>query len=369
MSKTLTVIGLMSGTSMDGIDAALVETDGENVVRPGPTIARPCPEDVRSLLRDAVAAAAGLTDRSLRPAPLGEAERAVTAAHSQAVEALLAEAGLGSKDVDIIGFHGQTILHRPECAMTVQLGDGAELARATGIDVVADFRANDMAHGGEGAPFAPIYHQALARSLDDAPVAFLNLGGVANVTWVSPGAPLVAFDTGPANGLIDQWVEAHGSGAMDQGGAMAARGRIDAAVLARLMDHPYFARTPPKSLDRFAFALAALDGLGMEDGAATLTAFTAASVAISRAHLPEAPRLWIACGGGRHNQTMMRELAARLEAPVVSADVAGFRGDSIEAEAFAYLAARSLKRLPLSFPGTTGVARPVTGGVLHRAGR
>ena len=368
MSETLTAIGLMSGTSMDGIDAALIETDGNGVVRAGLTRSLPCPSALRERLWRAIEAAAGLDDRNARPEPLRDTEREVTMAHANAVTALLADAGLTSADVDVIGFHGQTVLHRPERGLTVQLGDGGELARSTGIDVVSDFRANDMAHGGEGAPFAPVYHGALARSLDISPVAFLNLGGVANVTWVGKGESLVAFDTGPANGLVDQWVMERTGATMDEDGALAARGTVDESMLVALLDHGYFARTPPKSLDRFDFSSAPLDGMSIEDGAATLVAFTAASVGLAQRHLPAPPKLWIACGGGRHNPVLMEALRRRLNAPVKSAEDAGMRGDSIEAEAFAYMAARSLKGLPLSFPGTTGVSEPVTGGVLHRAG-
>ncbi len=368
MSGTVTAIGLMSGTSMDGIDAAILETDGNGKVTAGLSRSIPCPGDLKEHLWRAVAAASDLDDRLARPGPLRETERAVTAAHAEAVAGLLSEAGLTAADVDVIGFHGQTILHRPEQGLTVQLGDGAELARSTGIDVVSDFRANDMAHGGEGAPFAPVYHRALARRLDVAPVVFLNLGGVANVTWIDGEEPLIAFDTGPANGLIDQWMAARTGKSMDEGGAMAASGKVDPELLSRMLEHSYFLHKPPKSLDRFDFSIDPVQGLADADGAATLTAFTAASVAMATAHLPAPPQLWIACGGGRHNPALMNELGSRLDAPVKSAEDVGMRGDAIEAEAFAYMAARSLKGLPLSFPGTTGVSEPVTGGVLHRAG-
>ena len=352
---------------MDGIDASVLHTDGEGVVKAGASISIPSSQELKDLLWRALKVAARLTDRSARPGPLLEAEEAVTAAHAEAVAALLAKSGMGPRDVDVIGFHGQTVLHRPDQALTVQLGNASALAAMTGIDVVADFRANDMASGGEGAPLAPIYHQALSRNMVEMPVAFLNLGGVANVTLIDRDAPPLAFDTGPANGLIDQWMLERRGDSMDRGGETAAAGQTDEAVLAALLANPYFDRAPPKSLDRFEFSLSALGDLNDCDGAATLTAFTAASVALSALHLTPPPNLWVVCGGGRHNPTLMAELANRLSAPVVSAEQVGLRGDSIEAEAFAYMAVRSLKNLPLTFPSTTGVAEPLSGGVLFYA--
>lgn len=367
MRKMAKAIGLMSGTSMDGVDVALIETDGEGAVSAGTSLTLAFSDDLRGLLWDAVEAAAGLDDRLARPEPLPQAERAITDVHGAAVESLLVRERLSSDDVDVIGFHGQTVLHRPDIGLTMQLADGARLARQTGIDVVCDLRANDMAHGGEGAPLAPVYHQALAGGLEHDAVAFLNLGGVANVTWVARDEPLMAFDTGPGNGLIDLWVLTQSGEVMDEGGRLAAAGQVDEAILDSLMSHAYFARKPPKSLDRFEFSLTPLDGMGAADGAATLTAFTAASVARAAEHLPGVPELWIACGGGRQNPTLMMQLASRLDAPVSRAETVGLRGDSLEAEAFAYLAVRAMKGLPLSFPTTTGVSEPMTGGVLHPA--
>lgn len=360
-------IGLMSGTSMDGIDAAVIETDGEGEVISLGTLTAPFDEQLGGLLWRSIEAAAGLNNRADRPEPLGEAEAALTDAHGRAVERLLDQEGLTPDDIRVVGFHGQTVLHRPERGLTVQLGDGAGLAARTGIDVVNDLRANDMLAGGEGAPLAPVYHQALAHKVSPRPVAFLNVGGVANVTWIGgEGAP-IAFDTGPGNGLLDQWIRQHTGRSMDEGGAVAAAGSVNAQVLDRLLDHAYFDRPPPKSLDRFDFSLEPLQGLSLEDGAATLVAFTGSTVARSLAHLPAAPKLWVVCGGGRHNPAVMSHLAEALDAPVHGAEKAGFSGDTIEAEAFAYMAVRSLKGLPISFPTTTGVAQPVTGGVLHRA--
>ncbi|HVV95479.1 MAG TPA: anhydro-N-acetylmuramic acid kinase [Hyphomicrobiales bacterium] len=360
-------IGTMSGTSLDGVDVALVETDGETVEALGPTGYRPYADGERALLRQALADAAGLSDRTARPGTLAAAERLVTDAHAEAVEGFVAEHGLDRRAVDVVGFHGQTVLHRPERRLTVQIGDGAALARRLGIAVVHDLRAADVAAGGQGAPLVPAYHRALAAKADlTAPVAVLNLGGVGNLTFIGAGGELVAFDTGPANAPIDDLVGARTGAPFDRDGALARAGRADQAVLARLLARPYFAALPPKSLDRvdFADATAAVSALSTEDAAATLAAFVAASVARGAEHLPTPPARWVVAGGGSRNPAIMAELHARLGVPVEPADALGFAADAIEAQAFAFLAVRSLKGLPLTFPGTTGVAAPLPGGVV-----
>ncbi len=356
MSGRLTrAIGLMSGTSLDGIDAAFVETDGEQSVVAGPATTRPYDAVLRQGLRAVLGGKGAVAD----------VERALTLAHGDAVRALIAEHAIA--EVDIIGFHGHTILHRPDRRQTWQIGDGALLAAITGIDVVSDFRSADVAAGGEGAPLAPLYHQALAAALEK-PLAVLNLGGVGNVTWIGAGAgDLLAFDTGPANALIDDWALAHTGQPLDRDGALARAGRVDAAHLQRFLAHPFFRRPPPKSLDRDDFASFVPSALSAADGAATLTAMTAAAVACAVAHFPAPARRWLITGGGRHNRVLMAELARRLGVPVEPVERAGWNGDALEAQAFAYLAVRSLKGLPLSLPSTTGVPAPMQGGVLHPA--
>lgn len=352
-------LGLMSGTSLDGIDAALIETDGEGLVR---AIAART-EAYDGAMRERIRAALGSTARC---AALDALERDLTLAHGRIVRDLLAEAGAPA--VRVIGFHGHTVLHRPEEHRTWQIGDGALLARETGIDVIADFRSADVAAGGQGAPLAPVFHAALASELDK-PVAFLNVGGVANLTWIGPSGDLLAFDTGPGNALIDDWMLARRGAAADVDGRLAAAGTVDAAVLETLLDNPYFGAPPPKSLDRDDFDAGPAQALGDADGAATLTAFTAAAVARAVAHLPAAPCRWIVCGGGRRNPVLMRMLAKRLAAPVNPVEAIGWDGDLIEAQAFAYLAVRSLRGLPISWPGTTGAPSPLRGGRLfpHRS--
>lgn len=371
MTKLFRAIGLMSGTSMDGIDLAFIETDGENFVNPLGASETNYDAAQRSKLRAALQAAATWEIEAAMPDAVVDAERLITGAHADAILSFMQKQGLQEKDIDLIGFHGQTVLHQPDRRRTVQIGSGARLAELTGIDVVNDFRSADVAAGGEGAPFAPLYHKALAASLpQDLPIAVLNLGGVGNITWLGPDDAILAFDTGPANGLVDDWVHEKGQGTMDLDGAIAARGQVDEAILAEMLNQPFFDFVPPKSLDRLDFALTAVApvrALGVEDGAATLTAFTAACVARAMEHLATPPNRWIVCGGGRKNPTMMKMLQSRLSAPVEAAEVVGWRGDALEAEAFAYLAVRSLRGLPLSVPGTTGVPEPKKGGKLHPA--
>lgn len=340
----------MSGTSADGVDAAIIETDGETVRAFGPCRTVPYPASLRQAVLAAMAA--------------GEAppwlEAAVTQANADAARALMADAGPNARPVDLIGLHGQTILHQPERRRTVQIGDGAALAAALGVPVVNQFRVADVAAGGQGAPLVPVFHQALAAAL--GPVAVLNVGGVANVTFT--GQPLLAFDTGPGNALLDDWVGRHTGALFDDGGRLAAQGRVDAGRLAALLAHPYFDRPPPKSLDRHAFTLDAVEGLAPADGAATLLAFTVGAVA--RAAPSASPRRWLVAGGGRHNAALMVALGTAL-GQVDPVEAVGWDGDALEAQAFAFLAVRSLRGLPLSLPGTTGVPSPMPGGVLHLA--
>lgn len=356
-SGTLRAIGLMSGTSLDGVDAALVETDGKARVATGLWITIPYDEARRGQLKAAL---------SGRGVP--EAERALTEAHAEAVFALLREAGLVPDDIAVIGFPGHTIAHRPEAGVTWQIGDGARLAEITGIDVVSDFRRRDVAAGGQGAPLAPLYHRALAQGLA-RPLAVLNIGGVANVTWIGEGEALQAFDTGPGCALLDEWAERHTGQRFDANGALAREGRPDEAVLAAWLREPYFARRPPKSLDRRSFTLAPVAALSPAAGAATLAAFTARAAARAVRHFPAPAGRWLVTGGGRRNPAIMEMLAKCLRGVSVEpVEVAGWQGDALEAQAFGYLAVRSLKGLPLSLPQTTGVARPVSGGAVHRAG-
>ena len=365
MGKLMRAIGLMSGTSMDAIDVALLDTDGQSELRHGPAASYPYPAEVKVMLRAALAEARQLRERGDRPGSLGELERTLTLLNAQALECFLHSNRIAQSAIDLIGYHGQTVLHDPERSLTVQLGDGRLLAERSGIDVVYDLRAADMAGGGQGAPLAPVYHRALAIQRKDLPAAFLNLGGVANVTWV--GVRLLAFDTGPGNALLDDWMLKHTGTPQDADGAAAARGSVNEAALRALLTHCYFGIPPPKSLDRNAFSSEPVEGLSLEDGAATLCAFTAATIAKARAHMPQEPKIWIVCGGGRKNKTLMAMIAANVQNAVVPVEAIGFNGDFIEAQAWAYLAARSRLGLPITYPDTTGVPEPMTGGVLAQA--
>jgi anhydro-N-acetylmuramic acid kinase len=363
----------MSGTSLDGVDVALIETDGRRVSRFGGARTYAYAEADRRVFRQAVADARAIAGRDARPGVLGEAERLVTLRHAEAVETFLAEEGVAASSVDIVGFHGQTVFHDPARALTVQIGDGAWLAGRLGIDVVWDFRAADMAAGGQGAPLAPVFHRALAETAGlRPPVLFLNIGGVANVTYVGSGAAadagLVAFDTGPGNALLDDWMLARTGTPYDADGRLASAGTPSEEALAALLAHPYFRQRPPKSLDRDAFAGLMPEALSDADGAATLLHFSARSVAASLALLPQPPSACYASGGGRHNVAMMALIGAALApVPLLPLEALGFDGDATEAQAFAFLAVRSLDGEPLSYPLTTGVTAPMTGGRLSRA--
>jgi anhydro-N-acetylmuramic acid kinase len=360
-------IGLMSGTSLDGVDVALLDTDGERIAAFGPSGYRPYRDDERALLRQALTDAVGLTARGARPGVVAEAEGIVTHAHTEAVDAFLRDNGLAAAEIDVIGFHGQTVLHRPERRLTVQLGDGAALAKATGIAVVHDFRAADVAAGGQGAPLVPVYHRALVGGEGLAgPVVVVNIGGVANVTYID-GDTLIACDVGPGNALLDDFVMRHAGMPFDAGGQLAAQGRADEAWVAAALAHPFFASPPPKSLDRNDFAGLTPPGGSAADGAATLTGFTVEAIARIARLLPRPARHWVVAGGGARNTSMMGLMAARLApARVERADELGWSSDAIEAQAFAFLAVRALRGLPLTYPATTGVPRPLTGGVLAR---
>ena len=354
-------LGAMSGTSLDGVDAAMVLTDGQRVLEFGPSAYRPYTPAEQATIRAAFGQWPG---------------GAAVAAAAEVVEAAHAEVLARFDGADLVGFHGQTLAHDPAGGRTHQAGDGAVLAAVLGRPVVWDFRSADVRMGGQGAPLAPFYHHALARHIGaEAPLAFLNLGGVGNVTWVDPriAAPeapgaCLAFDTGPANAPINDLMLARRGLAQDEGGALAATGRADAAVLARFLDHPYFFKMPPKSLDRndFHAILAAVEGLGDADAAATLTAAAAAAVARGAEHFPAPPARLLVTGGGRMNGALMAELAARLPCPVDPVEAAGLDGDMLEAQAFAYLAVRVMRGLPTSAPLTTGVPAAVGGGQISR---
>ncbi len=357
-------LGLMSGTSLDGIDAALIRTDGEHIYEFGDSITVPYSEKEKITLREAVY---GRGDMLL-------AEQNMTMKHAEVVHALLKHANLSHKEVEVIGFHGQTVSHRPDESLTWQIGNGALLAEKTRIDVVCDFRRRDIAAGGQGAPLVPLYHAALARHMD-LPVAILNIGGIANVTWIGRSETsahelmafdILAFDTGTGNVLLNEWAFKHTEKHIDLDGKLALSGKADNNLLEAMLKDWFFAKHPPKSLDRNYFTFESLEHLSAEDGAATLTEFTTAAIEAGAAFFPKAAKHWFVSGGGRLNPAIMQSLRRRFN-HVYPVESLGWKGDSLEAQAFAFLAVRSLKKLPLSLPTTTGVIRAVTGGALYRA--
>jgi len=362
--KSVWALGLMSGTSADGIDAALIHTDGKTIQSFGPTHYVPYPEPLRKQILQAYGHPPGPEAISL--------ERIITEHHAEIVFALLEKADLKPCDVDLIGFHGQTLFHQPpsqkgEIGQTHIIGDGAHLSSLTGMTVVDQFRLNDVAHGGQGAPLVPVFHQALAQNLPK-PMAFVNIGGIANITWMGPHEnDLIGFDTGPGNGLIDDWVRENTNLPWDEDRKIAAQGKVHEGILARWLSHLYFLRKPAKSLDRKTFDACLVDvkSLPFEDGVATLTAFTAASLEKALEHLPQKPILWLVAGGGAHNSTLLKMMEELLKTPLQKASNQGWDGDGLEAQAFGFLAVRSLRNLPLTFPGTTGVSAPLSGGCVH----
>ncbi|MFA5580946.1 MAG: anhydro-N-acetylmuramic acid kinase [Paracoccaceae bacterium] len=351
-------LGAMSGTSLDGVDAALIRTDGIVIEGFGDSGFRPYGADEQAALRAALG-------QWTAPAGL---EMLIETAHAELLARFPA--------AQIVGFHGQTLAHDPRGRGTYQAGNGARLAHKLGRPVVWDFRTADVAMGGEGAPLAPFYHFALAKYIGArAPVAFLNLGGVGNITWIDPAhaspddpGALLAFDTGPANAPINDLMMARRGLAQDAGGALAAKGRADGAIVDRFLAHRYFARIPPKSLDRndFNSLLAEVEKLDEADAAATLTACAAAAVAVGITHCPAPPAQVLVCGGGRHNATLMAMLRAGLDCPVVPVEDVGLDGDMLEAQAFGFLAVRVARGLPTSCPTTTGVAASIGGGIISQ---
>jgi anhydro-N-acetylmuramic acid kinase len=358
-------IGTMSGTSMDGVDVALIETDGEVVSRFGAYLSREYSPTERHILRGAVNAAKDLVDRNARPGPIAEAEKLVTEMHLKAIDTLLQREGMHHGVIDVVGFHGQTILHRPERKLTVQIGDGALLAKRLKIPVVYDFRAADVAAGGQGAPLVPVFHRALLRAFDDGPIVVVNIGGVANVTYIDGEAEPIAFDTGPGNAPMDELMLSRSGKPMDAGGAVAASGKADDKLVAAALTHKFFDQKPPKSLDRADFARFELNVLSLPNALATAAEIITSSIVRSRGYFPKDPRRWIIAGGGARNPTLVKLLREKLNpAKVQTAEEIGWQSSAVEAQAFAFLAVRSMKNLPLSFPKTTGVSKPMTGGVL-----
>lgn len=358
MDKIFTCIGFMSGTSMDGIDCALIKTDGERILEFGPTKSM----DYSIPFTAKISKILGNQDRTSKE--VMEVERELTDYHVTILKAFLQENNLKPSDIDVIGFHGQTTFHAPQNGVTIQIGDGQRLADETGIPVVFDFRTNDVKHGGQGAPLAPVYHAALVKDLKDKPVVILNQGGVGNVTYIDEET-ILAFDTGPANGLMNDLILEKAGQPYDVDGALASKGKVNLKLLETMLNIDYLDKTPPKSLDRYDYKINdMIYDLSLEDGLATLMELTIQTILASVKHFPKEPKLWLVTGGGRKNKFLMEQLNIALSGNVQSIDTMQWRGDFIEAEAFAFMAARHLLSLPISFPTTTSCPTPLTGGVL-----
>lgn len=371
--KTLRVLGFMTGTSLDAVDMAVIETDGHDILSFGPAGEMKLDGETRAIIEDAIDDAFDWERDEEEPDSFEDARMAVADAHLAAALGFMAVNGVKSSALDLVGVHGQTVLHEAPTidapGRTVQLIDAVSVAEGLSVPVAYDFRSVDVAAGGQGAPLAPVYHAALVRKAGmEGPVAVLNLGGVGNITLIRADGGLEAFDTGPANGMVDLLVQSRMKKRMDEGGRLAAAGTVDPVVLDAYLVHPYFAATGPKSLDRFDFSLDPVAELSLEDAAATLTAFAAQAVALGVARCSEQPKEVVVCGGGRHNPVLLAAIRERVGVPVSTAEDKGWRGDSIEAEAFAFLAARCRLGLPISFPGTTGVPTPMTGGRIVEPG-
>ena len=361
--KPLRALGLMSGTSLDGIDVAFIESDGVRHIKTGAVRCFSYDPIFREKLKSCLGK---LPDD---PA-VADVDEEITDRHVQAVKSMLKEQNMEASDIDLLGFHGHTTLHRPQSRLTIQIGNPARLAKETGIQVIGSFRSNDVAQGGEGAPLAPLFHHALCADLDK-PLAVLNIGGVANVTWIgrernSDIPNIIAFDTGPGNALIDDWVSKTTGYSMDEGGRLAESGKVQENILNDLLENPFFCRYPPKSLDRddFVSAIQAVSKLSVEDGAATLSALSVLSISKAQNFFPEIAKRWLVTGGGRHNNALMTMLNNHVVGVVEPIESISLDGDALEAQAFAYLAIRSFYGLPISFPETTKVPRPMQGGVL-----
>lgn len=355
--KTLTALGLMSGTSMDGVDVALIKTDGLDFLEILGGFFWPYASKTREFLQRIVQG--DFSQQAI-------VEDQVTKEHISAIKAFLREQKI-DVNIDVIGFHGHTVLHQPSEKQSIQIGNTKLLIDAFGIDVVDHFRQADIQAGGQGAPLAPLYHKLITQGRDH-PVAIVNIGGISNVTWVGQDAEqITAFDTGPGNVLLDEWVKKHNKGHYDKDGEAGFKGKVDLDQLQKLLDHPYYKISPPKSLDRYDFSDIDLSSLSFEDGAATLAALTAHSIEKSRHFFPQEIKSWVITGGGRHNLFLIEQLKKCSNIPVQLIDELGYNGDMIEAQAFAYLAVRSLKGMALTLPQTTGVSEPMTGGQYHMA--
>lgn len=347
-------IGLMSGTSCDGVDAALLDTDGLEKISFVDGITLPYEEELRSRLLDA-------SQLDVPTSELMRVEHLVTEAHVAATRQLLEANAEFKSQVSVVGFHGHTVRHMPTEGMTLQIGNPWRLAKEFSVPVVTDFRRCDMVCGGQGAPLVSMFHKALFTQ-GDFPTLVLNLGGVANVTWLGENKQIIAGDTGPGCGLIDEWAQAVADQPHDRDGHLASAGTVDQETVEEALSAEFFSMPLPKSADRFDFDHVDVSGLSAEDGAATLCAVTVEAVYRAVTQLPSMPKTIYVTGGGVHHPVIMKMLEQKF-AEVHTVREMGLNPDTLEAECFAWLAVRHQQGLPLTIPETTGCEAPVAGGV------
>jgi anhydro-N-acetylmuramic acid kinase len=366
MNDLITTIGLMSGTSSDGIDASIIKSDGENEVHFIGNFFLAYEENVKIKIRSLKEKINLISDLNKNKLEIATLEREITLLHAKTVDLITKKNKIDKSKIDLIGFHGHTIFHNFAEKKTIQIGDGKLLAQLTNSNVVNNFRENDINNGGQGAPLVPIFHKLLQNKLDlKKPILIVNIGGISNVTYIGQEKEIVSLDTGPGNCLIDKILQLKSKNKkqFDKNGAIAFSGSIDKNILESYLNDPYYDSLPPKSLDINDFSISPLRSLSLEDSVSTLSELTALTIVNSLSFFSVKPKKIILCGGGRKNKYIFERIKQLSNIPTNNIDEYNINGDFIESQAFAYLAIRSFLKKHISFPETTGVSRPSTGGV------
>ena len=367
MKKLITAIGLMSGTSCDGIDVSVIKSDGEDVLSLKGDFFLPYDEKIRLSIRRFKEKIDKASDLQINKNEIADLEREITLLHSKAINLLLKKLKIDRSEIDLIGFHGHTIFHSFNHKKTKQLGDGKALSELMGVNVIYNFRENDLKNGGQGAPLVPIFHKLLKKKFQlKGSVVFVNIGGISNLTYLDDSSEMISFDSGPGNFLIDKLLQLKSNGKIqfDKKGEMAFKGVVDKNILDAYLCDPYYDLLPPKSLDVNDFNLSSIRGLSVENSISTLSELTAITIINSFNFFLKKPQKIILCGGGRKNEYIYERIKKLSNTPTLNIDNYKINGDFIESQAFAYLAIRSFFRKPISFPKTTGVLKPITGGKL-----
>ena len=367
MKKLITAIGLMSGTSCDGIDASIIESDGENDLNLIGNYFFPYEEESRFKIRKLKEKIDKVVDLEINKGEINDLEKKITSLHSKAINLLLEKLDINKSEIDLVGLHGHTIFHSFQSKKTKQLSDGKALSAMTGLNVIYDFRENDLRNGGQGAPLVPIFHKLLQKKLElKLPVVFVNIGGISNITYLDKNDEMISFDSGPGNFLIDKLLQLKSNDKIqfDKNGDLAFKGRIDKSILDNYLSDPYYKTLPPKSLDVNDFNLSPVREISLQNSITTLSELTSVTIVNSLNFFLHRPQKIILCGGGRKNRYIYEQIAKKSNISTTSIDHYKLNGDFIESQAFAYLAIRSFLKKPISFPKTTGVSKPMTGGKL-----